>query len=311
MPRLTRLSDLPYLLLLFPPLFWAGNVIVGRAVRGEIPPLSLNWWRWSVATLILLVVLHRPFWRQRMLLLRHWRLMLLLAATGFLIFHSAVYIGLTETTALNAALIIALGPVLIVPLAWAMLGERATGLQLLGVAVSCVGAAVVITRGELAVLTSLAFNRGDLWLLLASACWAVYSVMLKRKPPAMDGSALLVAITLLGAVLSMPFYLWEMARGLSVPPTWESAAAIGYVSVFAGVLANAAWNRGIALVGPNKAGLFLHLIPVYTVVLASLFLGEQVRLYHLGGVLLIVLGIVLTTRFGPKAAAALSSAKTR
>lgn len=311
MPRQTRLSDLPYLLLLFPPLFWAGNVIVGRAVRGDFPPLSLNWWRWSVAALILLVVLHRPFWRQRALLLRHWRLMLLLAATGFLIFHSAVYVGLTETTALNAALIIALGPVLIVPLAWVVLGERATGLQLLGVAVSCVGAAVVITRGDLAVLTSLAVNRGDLWLLLASACWAVYSVMLKRKPPAMDGSALLVTITLLGAIMAAPLYFWEMARGQVVPLTWQSAATVGYVSIFAGVLANAAWNRGIALVGPNKAGLFLHLIPVYAVVLAGLFLGEQVRFYHLGGVLLIVLGIVLTTRFGPKATAALSSAKTR
>lgn len=313
MSLVKRLLELPYLLLAFPPLFWAGNVIVGRAVRGEIPPLSINWWRWTVGTLILLSVLHRPLWRERFLLLRHWRLILFLSVTGVLIFHSAVYVGLTETTAMNAALIIALGPVLIVPLAWALLGERATALQLVGVALSCLGVAAVITRGDLAVLTSLAFNRGDLWLLLASACWATYSVVLKRKPAALDGMAMLAAIMLLGAVLATPLYFWEMAHGQVVPFSWHSVAVVGYVSIFAAVLAYSAWNRGVGLVGPNKAGLYLHLIPVYTAVLAGVFLGERVQLHHIVGVLLIVLGIVLTTRFGPKASdtGGLSTAKTR
>ena len=311
MSRLTRLSELPYLLLLFPPLFWAGNMVVGRAVRGEIPPLSINWWRWTLGALILLVFVRRDLWRQRGLLLKHWKLVLLLAVTGIFAFHSAVYVGLNDTTALNAALIIALGPVLIVPLAWLLLGDRASKLQLLGVALSLVGVVAVITRGDLGALATLSFNRGDLWLLFASALWGIYSVLLKLKPAALDVLPLLAAIMLLGAALTTPFYLWEMAHGLSVPATWESVAAIGYVSVFAAVLAYIAWNRGVNLVGPNRAGLFLHLMPVYAIVLAGLFLGEQVQLHHLVGVLLIVLGILLTTRFGPRAAGALSSAKTR
>ena len=303
MKTVARLLDLPYLLLAFPPLFWAGNVIVGRAVRGEIPPLSVNWWRWMVAAAILLLFLHRGLWRQRAVLLRHWKLILLLSATGILAFHSAVYIGLNDTTAMNAALIIALGPVLIVPLAWLLLGERPTALQGLGVLLSCLGVVAVIARADLAALTALTFNRGDLWLLFASACWGTYSVLLKLKPAELDVLVMLVAIMLLGALLTTPFYLWDVARGLTVPLTAESVAAVGYVSIFAAVFAYIAWNRGVNLVGPSKAGLYLHLIPVYAAVLAALFLGERVEAYHLAGVAFILAGIVLTTRYGPKPAA--------
>ena len=299
-----RLFDLPYVLLAFSPLCWAGNMVVGRAVRGEIPPFSINWWRWSIASAILLLFVHSRLWRQRALVLRHWKLVLFLSVTGIVAFHSTVYIGLQDTTAINAALIIALGPVLILPMARLLLQERMTALQLIGVLLSFVGVAIIITRAELSLLLELQINRGDLWLLAGSALWAIYSVGVKLKPPELEPLVLLVAILLLGVALNTPLYLWEIGQGRLIPLAPESFAALGYVGVFAGVLAYISWNRGVELVGPNKAGLFLHLIPVYGALLAFLFLGERLQAFHFVGLVFIVLGIALTSLFAPKAAAA-------
>jgi drug/metabolite transporter (DMT)-like permease len=297
--RLSAALAQPYLLLAFAPLCWAGNMIVGRAVRGDIPPLSLNWWRWAVAVTVLLAVTGPLLKRQRAVLLAHWKLLALLAATGIAGFHSCVYLGLTRTTAVNAALIVGMGPALIVPLAWVVLGERITRFQALGVTLSSLGAGTVVVRGDISILLGLDFNAGDLWLLLASGLWAVYSVLLKRKPREMDVMALTTAVILVGTLLCTPLYLWELRRGLVVPFSLESAAAIGYVGLFAGVLAYIAWNRGVSMVGPNKAGLFLHLLPVYGAGLAALLLGERLQLYHMAGFALILTGLLLTTRLGP------------
>lgn len=307
MNRLSALLARPYVLLAFAPLCWAGNMVVGRAVRGEIPPLSLNWWRWVIAAAILLALTWPALWRQSALIRRHWKLVVLLAITGLTAFHSAIYIGLTRTTAINSALIVGMGPALIVPLARLILGERITPLQALGVAVSTAGAVTVIMRGELAILLGLEFNTGDLWIVLASALWATYSVLLKKKPAGLDVMALTTAVVVTGALLTTPLYLWEIARGLTVPFTARSVAALGYVSVFAGVLAYIAWNRGVGMVGPNKAGLFLHLLPVYGALLAALLLGERLQLYHAAGFALIVAGLTLTTRYGPRSGSSAAS----
>ena len=290
-----RLFDLPYLLLAFSPLCWAGNMVVGRAVRGEIPPFSINWWRWSIASTILLLFVHRDLWEQRALVLRHWKLVLFLSATGIVAFHSTVYIGLRSTTAINAALIIALGPVLILPMARLLLQESMSALQLLGVMLSFVGVAVIITRAELSLLLELQLNSGDLWLLAGSALWAIYSVGVKLKPPELKPLVLLIAILLLGALLCTPLYFWELAQGQFIDLNPGSIAALGYVGIFAGVLAYISWNRGVELVGPNKAGLFLHLIPVYGALLAFLFLGERLQAFHFIGLVFIVAGIALTS----------------
>ena len=296
-----RLFELPYLLLAFSPLCWAGNMVVGRAVRGEVPPFAINWWRWTLASAILLLFVRADLWRQRALVLRHWKLVLLLATSGIAAFHSSVYIGLRDTTAINAALIIALGPVLIVPMAWALLGERMTAPQFLGVLLSFAGVAVIVTRADPAALLALDVNRGDLWLLAASALWGLYSVAVKLKPAEMAPLVLLVATLLLGVALVTPFYLWELGQGRRIAVGPGSLAAIGYVALFAGVLAYIAWNRGVELVGPSRAGLFLHLVPVYGAVLAGLFLGERLEAFHLAGVACILVGILLTDRFTPKA----------
>ena len=302
---MSRLLSLPYLLLAFPPLCWAGNLVVGRAISGEVPPFSLGWWRWVVAVACMLLLVRGDLWRQRHSLLRHWKLVFLLSLTGIVCFHSAVYVGLTQTTAINGALIVALGPVIIAPLAWLILGERIRPRQALGVLLSCIGVAFIVTRGDLSVIRSLAFNQGDFWLLFASVCWATYSVLLKRKPPGVDELPLLAAILLLGVVLTTPLYLWEVSQGLVVSASWETVGAIGFVGVFAGFLAYIVWNRGISMVGPNRAGLFLHLMPVYAALLAAQFLGESLEVHHLGGVIFILAGILLTTRVsgGEKAAA--------
>lgn len=300
LPRFKELYSHPYLLLAFSPLCWAGNQIVGRAVRGEIAPLSLNWSRWAVAVIVLLAISGPIMARQRGLLMKHWKLVLILAATGILGFHSAVYIGLTETTAIHAGLIIAMGPALILPLSRLLLGDRFTWLQGLGVTISSLGVLAVITNGHLETLLSLAFNRGDLWLLLASLLWGLYSVLLKRKPAEVDVMALTTAVVLVGLLLTTPFFLWDLAQGSSIAPTAANLGRIAFIGIFAGAIAYIAWNRGVNAVGPNKAGLFLHLMPLYGAALATLFLGETLHLYHLGGFILIVSGLLLTARFGPR-----------
>ena len=299
--RILRPFANPIFLLAFSPLCWAGNQVVGRAVQGAIAPLSLNWSRWAVALFVLLAISGPVMLRQRHLLLAHWRLILVLAVTGILGFHSAVYVGLTETTAINASLIIALGPALILPLSFLLLGDRFVWIQGLGVAVSSLGVLMVITEGHPETLMSLAFNRGDLWLLLASLLWGLYSVLLKRKPAEMNVMALTTAVVLVGLALTTPFFLWDIAQGRRIAPTPFNLASIAFVGVFAGALAYVAWNRGINALGPNKAGLFLHLMPLYGAALATLFLGETLHLHHLAGMTLIMLGLLLTTRFAPRA----------
>lgn len=294
--RLEALAH-PYALLAFSPLCWAGNQVVGRAVRGEIAPLSLNWSRWAVAVVVLLAICGPVVVRQRRLLAANWRLILVLAVTGIFGFHSAVYVGLTETTAINASLIIALGPALILPLSFLLLGDRFSRVQGLGVAVSSMGVLLVISKGHLETLMDLAFNQGDLWLLLASILWGAYTVLLKRKPKEMNVTALTTAVVLVGLLLTTPFFLWDIAQGRVIAATPSNLASIAFVGIFAGALAYIAWNRGINAIGPNKAGLFLHLMPLYGAALASFLLGEALELHHLSGLALIMLGLLLTTRF--------------
>ena len=194
----------------------------------------------------------------------------------------------------DAALIISLAPVIIVVLSRWILRTSITLKQTLGVAVSLVGACVVIVRGDLSVLRSVALNSGDLLMLVALPNWALYSVLLKRKPPKLDPRAMLVATLFIGLVMTIPFTLWEINNTQAIRWSISTAAGIAYLGVFAGALAYICWNRGVGEVGANRAGLFLHLIPLFAALFAVMFLGERIQGYHLVGAALIVFGIRLT-----------------
>lgn len=284
----------PYLLLTLAMLCWAGNWVVGRAIHEQVPPFTLNFWRWAASLLLILPVAWPALRRQWPLLLRHWKWVLPMAAIGSAIFQSMVYLGLQTTTALNGALLIALVPVAVAGMAAVILGDRFTPRQGLGILVSLAGAVVVIVRGELSVLRALAFNPGDLWILAAMPIWALYTVLLKRWPAGLERMSFLAAMGLVGVAVQFPFYAWEWASGRHMLVTGASLAAIAYTAVFASFLAFVFYNAALQRTSPTVAGPFHHLHPAFTALLGIAFLGERVGGYHALGVACIALGLYLT-----------------
>jgi drug/metabolite transporter (DMT)-like permease len=295
---------LPYLLLSLAALIWAGNWVVGRAIRNEVPPVALAFWRWTIAAIIL-----APFALPRLrtraaLLLRHWRVLLLLSAGGIALFQCLIYTGLRYTNAVNAMLMNSAMPLFMMLVAWLIDRDRVTPRQLAGMLVSFCGILVIINRGDVATLRNFSFNPGDLIILLGMPVWGVYSVLLRRRPLELDGLSFVFVLSVSGAALLAPVYFLE-SRFLQAPKLgWDAAGAVLYVALFASIAAYLCWNYGVDRVGPNKAGFTQHLIPAFGTVLAVLFLGEEVHLFHAIGIATILLGVWLATsaRLRPDAA---------
>jgi drug/metabolite transporter (DMT)-like permease len=290
-----RVTPPAALLLVVATACWAGNFVIGRAMHMEIPPVTLTFWRWVVAGAVLLPFAGTSVWRLRAEFRQHWRLLLMLAVTGIVLFHLFVYTGLQSTAATNAALMLATTPVLIPGVSLFLMHEAITLRQGLGIMVSLLGVSVIVLRGDPELIASLRLNPGDLWLLLAVPTWAFYSVLLRRLPASLPRLSVLMAIVAIGVVLLAPLYAVEVAWVGSIAVTAETVFAIAYVALFASVLAYICWNHAVMQVGANKAGLFLHLMPVFATGLAITLLNETVKGYHAAGVACIAIGIFLTT----------------
>ena len=286
----------PYLLLTLASLFWAGNWVVGRAMRNDIPPVAMGFWRWVVALLILLPFAAPELKRNWRVVRANWFTLALLGGLGAMLFNTMIYVGLQYTAATNGVLFNSVTPILIILMSWLAFRERLGAWQTIGVVLSLVGVAVIVARGEPQILAALRFNRGDLWLISAMLLWALYTIVLRRRPPGLSAIGFLAAMLLLGLPLLLPFYLWELfTRGgfaLSVP----AVAALAYYATLPSIVAYLFWNRGVAQIGPNKAGLFVHLMPVFGALLSVIFLGERLYPYHFVGAAMIFGGIWLTTR---------------
>ncbi len=293
--NISRIKDYPYILLTLAVLFWAGNFILGRAFHSDIPPIALAFWRWAIASLLIIGPAFRHLRRDWPEILRHWPAVLLLSAIGIAAFNTLAYSGLQYTQAINAFLMQSLMPVLIVALSFAIFGEKIRLIQAVGIIVSLSGAGMIIARGDLAVLMALQFNRGDLLVAAAIICYAGYSVML-RKRPNVHPLSFIAATFWLGTIIISPLYLWETINVRTMPVTASSFLVIGYVAVFPSIISYLCFNRGVELLGANRAGLFIHLMPVFGSLMAILFLGESFLWYHAMGIVLIAAGIYLATR---------------
>jgi len=284
----------PYLLLAFAVLCWAGNFIVGRAAREVIPPVAFNFWRWVLALLILLPFAGPALWRTRWIALRHWRPIALLALTGLTSFHTCVYLGLGRTEALNGFVTFAISPLFFGLFAWLLFEDPVRPRQILGVGLSIAAALTVVSRGQPSALLGLEVNPGDLWLLAAVILWALYSVLLRLRPADLPPLAFLAAVILVALIQLAPLYALELLlTGRTVELGWTSAAGLGYVALFASVLAYIAWNQGVREAGPVPAGAALQLMPLFGAGLAILFLGETLAGFHLLAAGLIGLGLWL------------------
>jgi drug/metabolite transporter (DMT)-like permease len=286
-----------WLLMMIPALCWAGNAVVGRAVAGTVPPVGLAFWRWVAGSLLLLPLAWPHLARDLPVMLRQWKPMLALSLFGIAIFNTALYTGAQTTTALNIVMLQTVMPVLIVLASFLLFGERVRRAQAAGIAVSLAGALTLVAHGDPAVLAGFAFNPGDLWMLGACVSYALYTALLRRRP-AVNPFSFVVATFVTGAVLLLPLYLAESLSGRPMPLSAPALLAVGYVALFASVLAYLAYNRAVALVGANTAGLAMHLVPVFGTLLAILLLGEVPRAYHAIGIGLIAAGIWLAQRRG-------------
>jgi drug/metabolite transporter (DMT)-like permease len=293
MPPAFRL-DHPYLLLSLTALFWSGNMVLGRGIRADIPPITLAFWRWVIAFACVLPLAWPHLRAQWPVLKAGWKPVLFLGLLGVGGYNTFAYIALQYTGATNAVLLNSFIPIATIAISWAFLKRHLTRLQGAGVLVSLAGALTIIARGDPAVLAQLSLNEGDVWMLGAVLVWAIYTVGLQWRPAGVHPMLMLAALIAVGLVALIPAAAWEsFVAGRSM--------RLGAVTI-ASFLGYIFYNRGVAEVGASKASLFIHLMPVFGTLLSVVFLGETPQLFHLAGIVLILSGIALTTR--PAAAGA-------
>ena len=296
-----RVTPTTALLLTLPPILWAGNAVVGRMVNDLVPPMTLNLLRWSLAFLLLLP-LAAPVLRSGSPLWTSWRRIAGLSLLSIGGYNALLYLALNTSTPINVTLVGSITPVWMLLIGRMFFGNSISRRQWLGAAMSISGVLLVLSRGQLAVLLQVRLVPGDIYILMASAAWAYYSWMLAHpttEPPEIrrDWSAFLLAQIALGLVWSGLFAGGEWALGLGrLHLSWQLAAALLFIAVGPALLAYRAWGAGVARAGPSVAGFFANLTPLFTAVLSSAFLGEAPHMYHALAFMLIVGGIVVSSR---------------
>jgi drug/metabolite transporter (DMT)-like permease len=288
----SRFLLMPHVGLVAATMLWSGNFVVGRAIRGEIEPLALNFWRWAIAALVLAPFVARSFMQQWPVLRRHWLYVTLLGLSGLAIPHTCSYYAVQTTTPVNALLILIMMPVFVALGAWRFLGQRIAAVQWGGIALALVGAASVLVRWDLDLLMDLRLDRGDLWMLPAVVCSSAHTLLLKKAPAGAAPGPLLLASMLAALAAMAPFVAWTGVEDLSaLTSVWPAAL---YVGIGASAVAFFLWNRGVVRVGPEHAAPLTYMMPVYASLLAAAFLGESVQTYQLAGGALVVAGLWLS-----------------
>ena len=275
--------------------FLACNHVIGRSIEGMIPPVGLSFWRWAAGAIILLPLVTMrlreswPYYWQRPGVLVGLSTMMVGSTT-------LVLVALNYTTAVNTSLINALQPTMTAFFAMIFLKEKLNRVQWLGVFLGFLGVLVMVTKANLQILVKLQFNLGDLLVLLAVCGFSGYSLLLRSLPSELNGSEKLFSIALTGAVLLLPFYLWESVSVAPVSFTTHTLTVVLVLALLVTVVGNAMWNRGIMIIGPSKAAMFINLIPLFGAILAVTWLDEVVELYHLVGAIMVCTGIVCVIR---------------
>jgi drug/metabolite transporter (DMT)-like permease len=291
----SRFWQQPYLLLTLTSLFWAGNLVLGRFVAGHVPPVMIGITRVTGAMLILLPFAWPHLVRDWPLIRRHLPFFLLLAFTGFSGSNVLSYFGLQYTQALNALLLQSANPLIVAIWALIILRVRLTWPQAGGIAVSMLGVLTIVLRGDFATLTNVNFNIGDILMIGAMFLFGIYSSMMKLRPPIHQLSVLTFCFGMSTLFLA-PALMWEMSTGYIVQFDAMSVGSLLYAMIFPSIVSYLFFNRGIQLVGPNRAAPFLHLMPVFGSAMAILLLGEKLQGFHLAGYVLVLIGIFIASR---------------
>lgn len=284
------------LLLTLTALQWGGNAVASRAAVGEVGPLTLTTLRWVGVVAIMLPIMGPAIWAHRHALLPLWPKLLITSLLGYTAFNTLMYTGAQYTSAINIGILQGSIPVFVLIGALLLYGTRIRLLQIVGVAVTIVGVLVVATRGDPAVITSLGFNIGDVWMIAACLFYAMYTVLLRDRPE-VPGLVFFTVLATIALVLALPLLVFETATGaLSWPVSWKGWAIVAFVCVFPSLLSQVFFMRGVELVGPGRAGIFVNLVPIFAAGLAVVLLGEPFGWYHLGGLVLVLGGIFIAER---------------
>ena len=290
-------NRIAYIFLILATLFWSGNFIVGKAASlFEIPPFTLNFYRWTFAWLILAPFTIKEIYQKRDHILQNIKLILVLGITSITVFNSIVYYSLNFTQVISGVLMISTIPVMIIFFCWVFKIERTNFYQILGVIFSLFGVIVIVTKADIGKLLSLNFNKGDLWMVVAMFSWAMYSALLRKKKLELTQLTLLQTIISAGLKLLLPAYLIEMNLGYKANVNLPFILTLSYVVLFPGLASFIFWIKGISIIGSNRSGIFLHLMPIFSTVLAILIFKEKFMFFHLVGAIFIITGIVLSSK---------------
>ena len=280
-------------------LFWSGNFVIGRlaSVESLVSPLSLSFYRWVIAFVILTPFCFSKAFKELPLLKKQPGMIFLIILTGPTLFNTLVYLGLTATTVINALLIISTTPMLIILFNKMLYRIDTNRYQMIGIIISLLGVSFVIVKGNYQNIFESDFYLGDLFILLAVTSWALYSIFLKKNDTSVSGFSFLYISFGLTVILLFPVYLFDIyIQGNYLKVTQQSLLAIGYTGIFPSIFSYICWNTGVALIGANKSGPYLHLMPIFGGILAFFIFQETLQIYHYAGIVSVIVGIIITNK---------------
>lgn len=286
----------PSILLLLATILWGGNFVIGKAVANTVPPFTLAFLRWCVALVVFLPIVWKPLKRDFKQIMKHYKIVILLGLTGVAAFNTLVYIGVHDTTSINASLMNMLTPVFIYLLSFIFLKERLTRFQFIGTAISFFGVMLIISHGSMQTLLHFTFNKGDLIVIVAVILWSIYSLLVKQYAKQLPGQSTFFVSIVVGTMILCPFFLYEQ-QTMTTAIDWNALAffAIGYTGIFASIIAFLSWNTGVVRYGANRAGIYLNFIPVFAAIFAVIFLDESLFWSQIIGGVFVIAGVYTTS----------------
>jgi len=277
--------------------FWAGNFIIGKAASiNEIPPISLNLYRWLIAWFVLLPFTYKELIKKKKYILKNFGIFIILGMTAVSIFNSALFYSLKFTQVITGVLMISVVPVMIIFFSALLKIEKTNIFQIFGVALSLTGVVFIITKADIEILKNLDFNRGDLTMLIAMFSWSIYSALLKKKKYELSQITLLQVVIGFGVIILIPFYFIDINIGNEIKFDMPFFLILTYVIFFPGLISFFLWIKGVGLIGANRAGVYLHLMPILGAIMAMIIFDEKIMFYHFVGAIFIVSGIILSNR---------------
>ena len=290
-------KNLAYFLLIIAVIFWAGNFVIGKfATLFQIPPLTLNVFRWLSVWLILMPFTYKEIYNNLPYIKKKWFVISFMGLITISTFNSVVYFALNHTQVINAVLVLAAIPAATIVFSSFMNIEKTNIFQLLGLFLSIIGIGSIISSGNFQKIISLNFNKGDVWMLLCVLTWSLYSTLLKKNKFKFSQFTLIQLMVSAGLLFLIPQLFYEKSIGLEVNFNKAFFIILFYVVVFPAIAAYYCWQKGVEIIGPNRASMFIQLMPLFSAVMAIIIFKEKFELYHFVGATFIVSGIYLSNK---------------